>query len=168
MNFYTGIGSRETPQHILDKMGDIGKSLADSYTLRSGAAAGADSAFEQAHLEFWENECKNMEIYLPWRDFERRDSSKDSYISLNDLPVERTKEAYKIASDIHPNWFGCSQGTKKLHTRNVFQVLGRDLKTPSQVVICWTKNGNASGGTATAINLAKDWGIPVWNLGRNA
>ena len=46
--FYAGIGSRETPIPILNQMTRIGSFLAPkNYTLRSGGAKGADSAFEQ-------------------------------------------------------------------------------------------------------------------------
>lgn len=45
--YYAGVGSRETPQDILNTMYKIGKYLASKgYTLRSGGAIGADTAFE--------------------------------------------------------------------------------------------------------------------------
>ena len=47
MKYYTGIGSRTTPEHILKLMTKIGKYLAlNGYVLRSGGANGADTAFE--------------------------------------------------------------------------------------------------------------------------
>jgi len=48
----------------------------------------------------------------------------------------------------------CSDYAKKLHGRNVKQVLGDDLKTPSDFLLCWTKEGKDVGGTRTAIVLA--------------
>ena len=43
---YTGIGSRETPHHILTLMTEIANILDNiGYTLRSGGADGADTAF---------------------------------------------------------------------------------------------------------------------------
>lgn len=45
---YAGIGSRETPRSILDLMTAIARKLeALGYTLRSGGATGADTAFEE-------------------------------------------------------------------------------------------------------------------------
>ena len=39
MKYYAGVGSRETPQDVLETMWKIGKHLADKgYTLRSGGA----------------------------------------------------------------------------------------------------------------------------------
>ena len=56
--------------------------------------------------------------------------------------------------------------------RNVYQVLGKDLNTPSEFVICWTPDGAETanersiktGGTGFAIALADSLGIPVYNL----
>lgn len=48
MKYYTGVGSRETPEHILKFIEDVAYWLAGrGYTGRSGSAAGADTAFEQ-------------------------------------------------------------------------------------------------------------------------
>ena len=45
--FYTGIGSRQTPKDILNLIEDVAFKLASKgYILRSGAAKGADTAFE--------------------------------------------------------------------------------------------------------------------------
>lgn len=47
MKIYAGIGSRKTPKKILEQMRNISSFLAkEGYTLRSGGADGADSAFE--------------------------------------------------------------------------------------------------------------------------
>jgi hypothetical protein len=53
---------------------------------------------------------------------------------------------------------------QSLLTRNMHQVLGHDLKTPVEFVICWTPGGKDKGGTAYAIRLARDFAIPVFNL----
>lgn len=47
MMFYTGIGSRETPQEIQNLMFKIAQKLDSKYILRSGGADGADLAFEK-------------------------------------------------------------------------------------------------------------------------
>ena len=74
-------------------------------------------------------------------------------------------EAFEIAKKYHPSWTSCTHGAKKLHARNVCQILGQDLKTPSDLVICWTPGGQLKGGTATALRIAKDYGIKIENLG---
>lgn len=52
--------------------------------------------------------------------------------------------------------------------RNIFQVLGKDLDTPSDFVVFWAKpignSGKVSGGTNTAVALALQESIPVFNM----
>ena len=48
--------------------------------------------------------------------------------------------------------------------RNCHQVLGQDLKTPVDFIVCWTKDGGESGGTGQALRIARDLNIPVYNL----
>ena len=83
------------------------------------------------------------------------------------------KEIEEIASIIHPSWKSCTDYAKLLHSRNVCQVLGQDLETPSELVICWTPDGannrtsnvgRTTGGTGTAISLAKQFDILVLNI----
>ena len=146
---YAGIGSRETPKHILAMMTSIAEALeAKGFTLRSGGADGADAAFAQGTNE--------KEIFIPWSNFNGVTSDF----------VGASTKATEIAKSIHPAWDKCSQGAKKLHSRNVHQVLGKDISpdTYSKFVICWTRDGMDIGGTATAIKLARSVGIPVFNL----
>jgi len=148
--YYAGIGSRETPKDVCAKMTKLAKYLAErKYILRSGGAEGADLAFEKG---VWVQRLK--EIYLPWKGF--NDSKSELYTS--------SKEAEEIAIQFHPRWHLLKSGGKKLQTRNVHQVLGKDLKTPSKFVICWTSDGKASGGTGQAIRIANAHQIPVFNL----
>lgn len=146
--FYTGVGSRKTPPEICAFMTGIAQRLAaHGYTLRSGGADGADTAFETGAGEL-------KEIWLPYKGF----NESTSRFILNKGP------AFEIASTIHPVWHHLGYGAKLLHARNCHQVLGADLRTPSKFLICWTKGGGQYGGTATAIKLAMRWQIPVFNL----
>ena len=174
--YYTGVGSRETPTVILDLMREVGEMLAArGWTLRSGGAKGADQAFELGWLDWYLNQKPmpkepRAEIYLPWNGYEKHDEG--ACFGANILPREEdaiTQRARMIASSIHPNWMACKQGAQKMHTRNVFQVLGQDLNTPSTFLIAYAKedkHGNPKGGTATAIRLAKENGVKVYNLYR--
>lgn len=163
MKYYTGVGSRKTPKEVCDWMWQYARFMASiGYTLRSGGAQGADFAFYMGCL----NVLGEREIYIPWDGFENLKHQPGIGIySLNGLIREAVRDAVEIAKEIHPAWDRLSLGARKLHTRNVFQVLGQDLKTPSEVVICWTEGGKIKGGTATAINLAKKYGVGVINLG---
>lgn len=151
---YTGIGSRETPPAILDEMTRLATHF-DSlgYTLRSGGANGADSAFALG--------ASKQEIYLPWCGFNGLWPDENN-ILVED--VEILREATEIAKSIHPAWNRLGPGGAKLHIRNVFQILGATLDKPSDFVIYWcpmTKHGMPLGGTATAVNLAKKYNIPT-------
>jgi hypothetical protein len=65
---YAGIGSRQTPDHVLAAITAVAKVLAErGYILRSGGAEGADTAFEKGA-------GKATEIFLPWRGFNQNDS----------------------------------------------------------------------------------------------
>jgi hypothetical protein len=161
MNYYTGVGSRETPAEVLNLMYDLAAKLGGrGYILRSGGADGADKAFEDGC-------CKvdaDMEIYLPWSGFNDHVHNPEKGYFLPDL--YEGGEAFKIASGVHPAWDKLTQGAKRLHSRNVFQVLGHDLDTPSKFLVCYAKpvGDSVSGGTRTAVELAKKWNVPVVNL----
>lgn len=166
---YTGIGSRSTPPNILTIMNDLAYYFASQgYTLRSGKAGGADEAFQLGAQRYYLNNIplptseNLMEIYIPWNGFR-----KEKLLDLWDIVPSNMKECQEIAATLHPAWAKCSQGAKKLHARNVCQVLGYDLNTPSDFVIFYApedKNGNVKGGTQTAVKLARQHNIPCVNM----
>lgn len=165
--FYTGIGSRKTPIPVRQCMMQIGQALSlHGFCLRSGAAEGADKAFEDG-IRFTPQYSLTQlrEIYLPWSYF-NHEPTRPGYIVAPHLPNYADAEA--IAADIHPNWHACGQGAKKLHTRNVYQVLGLDLNTPSQFCLFWAPpighGDQVKGGTNTAVQLARQYDIPRINL----
>lgn len=148
---YAGIGSRKTPPEILERFKKLSSFLAkNGFTLRSGGANGADLAFESGSGD-------NKEIYLPWKGF---NGSSSPYYNTD-------KDAGLIVEEIHPAWDKLSDAAKKLHCRNCCQILGEDLNIPCGFVVCWTPEGKAVGGTATAIKLAEREGIPVFNFGKD-
>ena len=74
-------------------------------------------------------------------------------------------ETERIASEVHPAWDRCNEWAKGMHSRNCHQILGYDLQSPVDAVICWTPDGAVVGGTATALKLSMKHDIPVFNLG---
>jgi len=160
MKIYAGIGSRETPPDVCQAMCNIAMFLSvRGWTLRSGHADGADKAFELG--------ATHRQIFLPWAGFNGRQPDGVRYI----VP-EVTPTMIDIAARHHPAWHRCSGPAKKLHIRNVCQVLGLDCNTPADMVICWTRDGKGGGGTGQAIRIAKSYNIPIFDIaleqGQNA
>lgn len=158
--YYAGIGSRETPDNILDLMEKLASVLEDAgWILRSGGAKGADSAFEKGIKD-----SDNMQIFLPGYRFNGKTSLGSGFYDATFLPSY--SEALKTVSQFHPSPNNLSEFGLKAMARNAMQVLGANLKTPSKVVIAWTRGGFISGGTGQALRIANHHGIPVLNLGQ--
>lgn len=159
--FYTGIGARNTPASILHIMRDLAFELANKgYTLRSGGADGADSAFEQG-CDLAEGK---KEIYLPWKGFNNNKSD------LYNIP----DNAFKIAEHIYQpsRWKHLPKSVRSLMARNIQQVSGKNLDITTDFIACWTPDGCESastrkkktGGTGQAIAYADRIYIPIFNL----
>ena len=147
---YSGIGSRKTPEDILKFMTQIAQFMdSQKFILRSGAAEGADTAFENGVSHWW-----RKSIFLPWKGFNGRDSRD----------YEVSESAMLLAEKFHPAWNTLPEATKLLIARNGYQVLGRFLNNPVKLVICYTRDGKDSGGTGQAIRIAQYYNIPIFNL----
>jgi len=169
----TGIGSRETPEIELQLLTRIAMEAEKrGMRGRSGGAGGADLAFEKGFTD-----PKNIDVIFPWRGFLPKDMTEQDVTAY--LGRERPKQgpgapvmlewkmrakAEELAAKYHPAWEKCSQGARALHSRNMPQVLGLQLDKKTDVVVAWTKDGQATGGTGQAIRIARDLGIPVANL----
>ena len=155
---YAGIGSRTTPEPALQIMRKVAHRLSElGFTLLSGGAAGADAAFEDGCFS-------KKEIYLPWPGFR--------HLQGRHCVTLPSSEARRVAEVVHPAWKRLDDTGQALMARNSHQVLGADLRSPVDFVVCWTPDGcetesarsRATGGTGQAIALADRWGIPVVNL----
>lgn len=153
--FYAGIGSRQTPTDVCQIMRNIVKSLSPTWILRSGYADGADIAFAQEAID----SNSKFEMYIPWAGFNGAPKNDSRFI----VP-DFTPKLMALAEKFHPAWNKCSFGAKKLHARNGCQILGKDLKTPVSMVICWTPGGKGGGGTGQAIRIASHLNIPIFDL----
>lgn len=141
--YYTGVGSRNTPPAVMKQLKKLAIYLDNKgWTVRSGGAEGADTAFEVASKKV---------IYLPWKDF---NGKKGVVPASNNIAVE-------LARRHHPKMI-----------RSTYQVLGDDLNSPSKFLLCWTPDGATSdkersyktGGTGLAISIASEYNVPVFNL----
>jgi len=158
--FYTGIGNRLTPKVLLPVLESLAQTLAKKgYILRSGGAEGADEAFEQGCLKV----SGEKEIYLPWASFRSKPLNKDGYFYTREYDYDAYKRAQALAQTFHPAWDRLPDAAKMHHTRNVHQVLGLDVRTPSDFMICYDSAAQSSG-TKQAIRVAEHVKIPVFNL----
>lgn len=149
----TGIGSRETPQHILAEMTKIGVwCKKNKVILRSGHADGADYAFEQGAQE-------SCIAFVPWKTFNAKLKSKAKLI-VPAFTAQMTATVHKY----HPAPEKLSEAVVKIMARNAAQVLGEHLNEHTQCVVCYTNDGRASGGTGQAIRIADAYKIPVYNM----
>lgn len=172
----TGIGARKTPADVLTEMSRIAREFEKrGARLRSGGAGGADLAFEAGYSD---PQC--CEIFHPWRRFapkvdgvavdvgavlgRKRPACGPGAAIVLEGDILRRAEA--IAQRFHPAWSRCSDFARKMHTRNVPQILGPKLDRPCDIVVCWTADGEASGGTGQALRMAKAYDALIVNLKR--
>lgn len=150
LRYYAGIGSRRTPGYVQEFMTEIsGFLVKKGYVLRSGAAKGADEAFERGVPDGFPKE-----IFLPWLGFNGHHSE------LHRI----TAAGFFMAEKFHPRWHSLTNAGKRLMSRNGYQILGFDLQKPVDFVLCWTPDGKKIGGTAQGIRIAEHYDIPVINL----
>jgi hypothetical protein len=146
---YAGIGARLTPAPVLARMRQVAARLAQlGYTLLSGGATGADTAFAEGAGE-------RKQVFLA------------QHARQNAL-------ALALVEQVHPNPDALGTYARELMARNAFQVFGADLDAPVDFVLAWTPDGaqthaqrtRQTGGTGQAISLASLKGVPVINLAR--
>jgi len=142
---YAGIGSRETPERILEMMRRIGAFLGEKgWMLRSGGAKGADKAFE-----FGCNSVRGV---------------KEIFRS-EDAEFWALEEAARHIPENRPPFEKWKPYLRGLIARNMMQVLGRLGDEPVAFVLCWTQASiKDGGGTGYALRCSKTHGIPVYNM----
>ena len=138
--------------------------------LRSGGANGADLIAETAYsdaIKAGKASESQVEIFVPWKPFQAIRGKNNPLHHLHILPTDPVliKQSEKMVRETHPAPNKLSQGAMKLHSRNMNQVFGLDLKSPIDANVCWTEGGIKSGGTASAITLSERNNIPVFNFG---
>lgn len=144
--YYAGIGSRETPPLILTLMHDLAARLAPTWTLRSGRAIGADSAFERGALS--------------------ANGLTDLYTANSTIP----DWAFETVTRFHPAPHRLTDYARRLHARNALILFGPggpddpDLRNRVAYIICWTPGAAITGGTGQALRIAAHYSIPTRNL----
>jgi hypothetical protein len=164
---YAGIGSRDTPADVLELIESLASGFAArGWTLRTGGSSGADQAFYRGAIAAH----GRVELYLPWPGFEAASRrSDDARVRTCSRPSD---DAYLLARKFQQTWDALTPASRSLLARDGHQVLGDDLETPVQLIVCWTPDGGldggdpASGGTGQALRIAHHRHLPVLNLAR--
>ena len=185
---YAGIGSRETPQEVLDVMTQAAKYLDDlGYTLNTGKTyptslndyfiktvhKGNRQAAEEAFKAKQAETERLTKLYgnKVGMDEEGADRAFSAGASKKNLfsPMDKISDReMKVGEEIHPNWSALSSGAAKLMARNSNQVFGAKLDTPIDFVIFYAKETTnplrPAGGTGQAVEMARRKGIPTINM----
>lgn len=152
---YAGIGARATPPKVLADMRVMSQWLArQGWHLATGGADGADGAFAGGTSE------DQRTLWLPWAEYNGHRGAECRVPSL-----EAMARCMDVAGRLHPSWERCSPGARKLHARNVAILLGETLDRPVDACVAWSSDGRVEGGTGMGIRIAREHGIPVFNLG---
>lgn len=143
-HYYAGIGARKTPDNICNIFEMLSGVLCElGWVLRTGEAVGADSAFLRGV-----NNQLYKEIYSPCEQY-------------------CNEQSYRLAAKFHPRWDFLTTPQKRLISRNGHQILGKDLKSPVDFIVCWTESGRVIGGTGQSLRIAESYNIPVFNFGND-
>jgi hypothetical protein len=128
----------KTFAHLQKLIADL-ESKRAPFTLRSGGAEGADSAFQAGDP-----------------------------LAFILKPHHATNQARELASKHHPNWANLSPYVQNLMARNAQIILGQELNDPAKFVMAWTPTLNIhsreAGGTGHGLRIAEAAGIPIRNL----
>ena len=139
-------------------------------TFTSGLAAlGMDGIAQKAYsaaVNEGSARLEQFEVYVANQNEITRSRLPNKNLSII-MNQAKINEIEQIAASIHPAWHNCNEWARGMHMRNVHQILGYNLDYPVDAVVTWVKenpDGTPRGGTATAIKLAREYGIPVFNL----
>lgn len=135
--------------------------------MRSGLANGADGIAQIAYSDAIKSNkarLEQLEVYIKDEQERSKSNLPNKHLAIIRNP-NLIIETENLASTVHPNWNACNDYARGMHSRNCHQIFGYNLDIPTDAVICWTPNGNVVGGTSTAIKLALNSNIPVFNLG---
>lgn len=150
--YYAGIGSRETPQAVLERMEEFGElASGEGWLLRSGGAVGADSAFHNGA----KRAGVQSQIFLADK---RKAKGGDFLYDTKDVH-------FNLMRVFHPRPDALKPFAAELMARNGCQLFGVDFTNPTRLVVCYTEGGAMKGGTAQALRMAQSGGIPALNFG---
>ncbi|QCQ57649.1 hypothetical protein DIREPILLOW8_59 [Vibrio phage Direpillow8] len=156
------VGSRNIDELDRHRIMVIGELLAKlGVAGASGNALGSDKE--------WDNYIF-VQHFLPWNGYNDGFETDDAQmLSIDTCPEALLMEARRIAEEHHPAWDHLKRGGRAMHTRNVFQALGTSLSPETMADLTIYTAGETparvvKGGTRTAVEISRSYGIPTFNL----
>ena len=114
-----------------------------------------------------------IDIYLPWEGFNcvSKIKCRDVYFPM-EVDLDIRQETFEMLRDVldMTHYYNIIKrfAYRCFHCRNVLMVLGPDLESPSEFLICWSpwnkSKSGVKGGTNTAYQIAVANNIPVYNF----
>lgn len=163
------IGSRDTPEHVLKVTKAYANILAElGYGISSGGCPLGmdDAAFRGAYKHKTSDKSKNR-IYISWDGMSNLWHNPEQ--GIYDAQRFDNYEVAKVMAQLARGSFeGLRRGGIAHHSRNPYQPMGDTLCDPVLFVLFYAKpdgkNGKVKGGTNTAVKIAIEHGVPVYNL----
>lgn len=164
--YVTLVGTRDVPNDIMDLQLRLGGTFCDAgYTGRSGRAVGSDDNFYHGALlspNYWRVGFDN---FIAEKRFCREQHNPNAGL-YHLAETGFKKRAYFLAIGARGTGRNLTPTGTSLHTRNAMQVLGASLTVKSRLLVCHARPINTTkvdGGTNTAVQLARHFGIDVVN-----
>lgn len=166
MTIITAVGSRKIPSGALQQFQQLLRLCPLDWVAYTGEAEGCDeTVFTTMNSVVF---CTSEQAV------ERVSNSPFVQQSIHCPSLDNWDQAMEIGEQFHPAWHRLNPGARRKIARNSYQVLGHDLNSPTEMILCWTPDGALTkttaetGGTGQAIRIANAYNIPVYNLNNHS
>lgn len=168
---YACIGSRKTPANIIKLTIRFTNILAElGYAMYSGGCPeGMDKAGQYGAYAHGSSDKSKNRIYSSWEGMSgiKHNPEFGAYVPQDHF--DNYEQAQALGLKARGSWEGLGRGGIAHHSRNPYQVLGDDLQSPVDFVLTWAPYARkgapyVTGGTATAVKIAVEHNIPIYNL----
>lgn len=156
------VGSRRAPRWALVISKRIGRELSNRKIIGvSGDAEGMDRSWMADY------DRTLSRIILPWEGFMGSNSKMTGYYNWAHIDNESKIKSIVHSKSVTPYYPNLSLSVIKLFARDATQVLGMTCEEPVDAVYYWASeiNGKVSGGTRVAVDIARKFNIPTYNIG---
>lgn len=153
---YGVVSNIKAPPHAINSAKEIADFLSDkNFVLRTG---GGNTDIEN----LFEASTPHKELYLPWKNFNEKDSKIVRY----------SDHIREIAQWQQPSYESLVPFKQSFINRNIAVVLGKEGTSPLRFLICWSQDGiehpahrtSATGFIGICITVAGLIKVPIFNL----